>query len=47
MCYYADEEKLIIASEPIEEDGWRDLGNNKFIEGYIEEGKVCFKISDF
>jgi len=47
MCYYADEEKLIIASEPIEEDGWKDLGNNKFIEGYIEEGKVQFKISDF
>ncbi|MFP3190384.1 MAG: class II glutamine amidotransferase [Thermoproteota archaeon] len=43
MCYYYDEDRLIISSEPID-DNYEDLGDGKFIEGWIEDDKVKFKI---
>ncbi len=47
MCYYTDEEKLIVASEPIEEEGWKDLGNNKFLEGFVKDDKIYYTINEF
>lgn len=43
MCYYCDDSSLIISSEPID-DNYNDLGNGKFIEGWIEDEKVKYRI---
>ena len=43
MCFKADQEKIIISSEPIDDDNWEDLGNGKFIEAWIENGKINYK----
>jgi len=44
MCFKADKEKVIISSEPIDDENWNDLGDGKFIEAYLEDDEVRYKI---
>jgi predicted glutamine amidotransferase len=44
MVYFYDEEKLIIASEPLDDDNWIEIGDGKFVKGFIEDNKVKVEI---
>lgn len=44
MCYYLDEDKIVVSSEPIDDNDWKDLGNGRFLEAWIEDDKIKYKI---
>lgn len=43
MCFLNKEKEFIISSEPLNEENWKDLGNNKFLEVWKEE-EIKYKI---
>jgi len=46
MCYKENGDVLIATSEPMDDSGWKDLGNGKMLEAWIEKGKVKHSIRD-
>jgi len=44
MCFKKTNKSLIISSEPTDDDKWEDLGDGKFLEASVENGKICCKV---
>ncbi len=45
MSFWADDEMIIVSSEPTNEDqGWKDLGNGKIMEAWNDHGVIRYRV---
>lgn len=46
MCFKSSGSDILIASEPLDDSEWKDLGNGKMLEAWIEDGNIKYKVNN-
>ena len=46
MSYIERNDSIIVASEPMDDLGWNDIGNGKFLDAWIEGEKIKYSIKE-
>jgi predicted glutamine amidotransferase len=45
MAFLAADDRIIVSSEPLDEGKWQEIGDGKFLEAWLEGGKVRYSLS--